>query len=226
MLPSLIPRRPIATAALLLVAPLAPCVAEELDAGFPGAPVPKVEIDVSPGLVDDLLGVTDGALAGVAAALDAFGEAGDSAEREAAEMTVEQIAAVKHVVGLAKDAVQGVQLRVYDGMDQDLAAAMFAHYEDQFDGSDWERVVRARDDGKQAQIALLRGDGAVRGVLVVACESSEAVTVRVECDLSPEKARELTNTIAGTALRLGLAEELEELVEEIREEVEEEIERR
>lgn len=178
-------------------------------------PKPKVSINLSAALLDDVFGVTNAALAGVVQTLNEHQGGGD-----AVRMTAEQLAAAKQVIELATDAVQGVRLRVYSDLEPDAAEALVAHHNASLNGDGWERVVEVNDDDERVRIALRNESDAIRGVRIIAGSGNETITIDADCDISPERAERLTQTATRIALELGLEDALEELVEEVEREFE------
>lgn len=178
-------------------------------------PKPKVSINLSAELLNDVFGVTNAALAGVVQAMNEHQEGG-----EAVRLTAEQLGAAKQVIELATDAVQGVRLRVYSDLEPAAAEALVAHHNASLDGEGWERVVEVNDNKECVRIALRNDSHAVRGVRIIAGSGKETITIDADCDLSPERAEQLTRTATKIALEFGLEDVLEEVVEEVRREFE------
>ncbi len=199
------------TAAALCLSPLAASADEPTPAELP---TPKVSITLSADLINDVFGVTNAALTGVAEAMNAH-----QGGNEAVRLTAEQIAAAKRVIGLATDSVNGVRLRVYEGLDPAVTNGLLATHNATLADEGWEQVVEVNDKKERVRIALRNSEGAVRGVRVLVLTGSETVTIDADCDLSPERVQELTRTATQIGFELGLEEALEEVVKEIQQEL-------
>lgn len=194
-------------AAAMVAVGSAPALADETAQELPK---PKVSINLSAALLDDVFGVTNAALAGVVQAMNEHQEGG-----EAVRLTAEQLGAAKQVLGLATDAVQGVRLRVYSDLEPAAAQALIASHNASLEGEGWERVVEVNDKKERVRIALRNDSQAVRGVRIIAGSGNETVTIDADCDISPERAEELTRTATKIALQFGLEDALEEVIEEV-----------
>ena len=181
-------------------------------------PTPKVSINVSADLINDLFGVTNAALTGVAEALNEH-----QGGNEAVELTANQIAAAKRVIGLATDSINGVRVRVYEQLDPAVANHLLASHNSTLAAEGWEQVVEVNDKKERVRIALRNQEGAVRGVRVLVLGGSETVSLEADCDLSPERVQELTRTATQIGFELGLEEALEEVVREVHKEIRKEI---
>lgn len=219
-----------ALSALLLIAPVelpAADVASSLSPSsritlkYADAPPATVELDLGFGLFSDLFGISDAVLDGVTEAMTKF-QADNGGDSQAVRLTQEQITAVKQVLSIAKSSVNGVQIRIYEDAGESIAP-MAAHYEQQVAKVGWDNVLRVKDDDEQVRISLHRESGSVKGALVVATDGDDAVVALVDCDLSPENAKRLSQTITKAALELGLDEVLEKAISEMRREIEREL---
>lgn len=181
--------------------------AEPTDASLPK---PKVSITLSAALMHDVFGVTNAALTGVAEALQEHQGGG-----EAVEMTAEQIQSVKQVLELVTDSITGVRLRVYEKLEPSVYESLVAAHNTRLADEGWEQVVEVNDDREQVRIALRNEEGAVRGVRILAGGGNETVSIDADCDLSPERAQQLTRTATKIAFEFGLEDALEEVVEEV-----------
>lgn len=177
-------------------------------------PTPKVSINVSASLINDLFGVTDAALSGVAEALNEH-----QGDNKAVRLTAEQIAAAKKVIGLATDSVNGVRIRVYEDLDPAISSSLLASHNATLSAEGWEQVVEVNDKKERVRIALRNQEGAVRGVRVLVLNGSETVSLDADCDLSPERVQELTRTATQIGFEFGLEEALEEVVREVHKEI-------
>lgn len=175
-------------------------------------PKPKVSINVSSSLLGSFFGVTDAALEGVVTAMR-----GHKGSSDAVPMTAEQLSAVKTVVSLAQDALQGVRIQVYEGADPALFTGLSERHEASLDSNaGWEQVIAVDEDNERVRIALRNTDGAIRNARILAVNGSETVVVDADCDVSPERAREMAEAVTKIALDLGLEKQLEKAIQEIR----------
>lgn len=186
---------------------------------YPGAPEATVEANLSFGLFNDLFGITDSALQGIAEAALRFGQKPGLESTEAVKLTAEQIAAVQKVMAIVKGSIQGVEVRAFDDLPDGTGINMMNRYAANFSEAGWEQVLKAKGKrGESIQVSLMRGEGAIRGAFVMGLENNKAFVALVRCDISPENAKQLGDTLASTALELGLAEQLQVGLEEIRKE--------
>jgi hypothetical protein len=178
-------------------------------------PPATVEVDLSQGMFRDLFGIGDAAVAGVAETLR------QSSERNGAEgtrMAAEQLAAARQIIDLAGDVVREVRVRVYDESPEGSvdAASVATKFDAQLREDDWENVVRVRDDDASVRVSLLREEGTIRGIFIVAGERDELVLANVVCDISPENIKKLTSAAAKIGLENGLQQILEEQMREMK----------
>lgn len=178
-------------------------------------PPATVEVDLSQGMFNDLFGIGDAAVAGVAETLR------QSAERNGGEgtrMAAEQLAAARQIIELASNVVHEVRVRVYDGMREgDVnAQQLAAKFDAQLRESNWDNVVVVRDNDASVRVSVLRGEGTVRGFFIVAGENDELVLANVVCDISPENVKKLTAAAAKIGLENGLQQVLEVQMREIK----------
>jgi hypothetical protein len=209
-----------AFAALVMYVGVATATAEEnstassgeigrIDFDHVGTAQKSVEVNLGSDMFGDLFGIGDAALAGVAEALSSSPQAQEGSE--AVKMAAEKAAAAREFVSIAKNVVKSVRLRAYEGL-ADAAkeqASVAAHYESQLKSGGWENTVKARDGDQNVQIAAVRGDGAIKGLFIVASEGNNLVLVNVTCDISPENAKKLTNAAVKAGLQAGLDKHLE-----------------
>lgn len=188
---------------------------------YSDAPPATVELDLGFGLFSDLFGITDAALDGVSEALAEF-QSKRGSDAQAVQLTSEQIAAVKRVLSIAKSSINGVQIRIYENAGASIAP-MAAHYQQQVANVGWDNVVRVKDDEEQVRVSIHREAGSIRGALIVATDGDDAVIALVDCDLSPENAKRLSQTIAKAALELGMDQILEKAIVEMKREIEREL---
>jgi hypothetical protein len=178
-------------------------------------PPAMVEVDLSQGMFNDLFGIGDAAVAGVAETLM------QSAERNGGEgtrMAAEQLEAARQIIQLAGDVVREVRVRVYDGMREGgvNAQQLAAKFDAQLRQGDWDNVVVVRDNDASVRVSVLRGEGTVRGFFIVAGENDELVLANVVCDISPENVKKLTSAAAKIGLENGLQQILEVQMREMK----------
>jgi hypothetical protein len=171
-------------------------------------PPPTVELDLSQGMFHDLFGLGDAAVAGVADSLLASQGDGAGATRVAAE----QLAAARQIMQLASEVVREVRIRVYRGVaDEKMKPELLAaRFDSQLRAGKWDNVVRVRDDEQSVRVSLLRNDGAVHGVFIIAGHhGQEIVLANLVCDISPENVKKLTSAATKIGLENGLAKVIE-----------------
>lgn len=175
-----------------------------------------VEIDLSPEMFGDLFGIGDAALAGVADALANSPQAKEGAA--GVKMAAEKAQAAREFVSIAKSVVKSVRVRAYEGLTNaaEEQASIIAHYDSQLKSGGWENAVRAHDGNKTAQVSLVRADGAIKGVFVVASEGNNLALVNVVCDISPENVKRLTTAAVNAGLQAGIDKKLEEVVQHMK----------
>jgi hypothetical protein len=188
--------------------------AEESAAGridFSAADLPPaaVEVDLSRGMLRDMIGLGDAAVAGAAETLLQSADAGQGGE--STRMAAEQLAALRKITQLAGEVVQEARIRAYRGLaEQDAKPDVIAaKFDDQLSEDNWDKVVRARENNQTVRVALLRNDGAVRGIFVIAGQGQELVLVNVVCDISPENIKNLTAAATKIGLENGLAQAID-----------------
>ena len=179
-------------------------------------PPANIEVDLSQGMFRDLFGIGDAAVAGVAETLLASAEENRGAE--GARLAAEQLAAARQIMQLAAEVVREVRVRVYEDLPEGSARPeeMAGKFDDQLSQGEWDNVVRVREDEASVRVSLLREDGAIRGVFVVAAENDELVLVNVVCDVSPENAKRLTSAAAKIGLENGLQQVIEMKMREMK----------
>lgn len=172
-------------------------------------PPATVEVDLSQSMFRDLFGLGDAAVAGVAEALSqSLSSEGDSPE---VRLATEQLAAARQALQLASEVIREVRIRAYTEVpDQlELIETLNSHFGDQLDANGWDQVVRAREDNESVHVSVLRSDGAVRGLFVIAGSDEEIVVANVVCDISPDNIKKLTAAATKIGLENGLRQELE-----------------
>lgn len=171
-------------------------------------PPATVEVDLSQGMFNDLFGIGDAAVEGVAESLR------QSAERNGGEgtrMAAEQLAAARQILQLASEVVREVRVRVYDQRPEGEASPqeLAAKFDAQLREGNWDNVVVVREDNSSVRVSVLRGEGTVRGFFIVAGENNDLVLANVVCDISPENVKKLTSAAAKIGLENGLQQILE-----------------
>jgi hypothetical protein len=171
-------------------------------------PAATVEVDLSQGMFHDLFGIGDAAVAGVAETLLKSSENGDA---EGTRIAAQQLAAARQIMQLAADVVREVRVRVYSDLPESGARpeAVASKFDEQLREGEWDNVVRVREDDATVRVSLLRDNGAVRGIFVIAAENDEIVLANIVCDVSPENAKKLTTAAARIGLENGLAQMIE-----------------
>jgi Domain of unknown function (DUF4252) len=178
-------------------------------------PAAAIEIDLSQGMFRDLLGLGDAAIAGMAESM--LQSADDGKGGNGTRMAAEQLAAVRQVIQLASEVVHEARVRVYrempaEGGEPEAVAALF---DDQLRAGSWDNAVRAREKNQSVRVSLLREEGAVRGIFIVAGQGSELVLVNVVCDISPANIKKLTAAATKIGLDNGLAPMIEMKMREL-----------
>jgi hypothetical protein len=176
------------------------------DADLPPA---NVEIELTQGMFNDLFGIGDAAVAGIAETLSKSGESADGGE--GVKVAAEQLEAARQILQLASEVVREVRVRGYEGAPEGVAA----HFDGKLKG-DWETLIRARKDEDNIRVSLLRNEGAIRGIFVVAANNEGLIIANVVCDVSPENAKKLTSAATKIGLENGLAQELEAKMQRMR----------
>lgn len=173
-------------------------------------PAPTVEIDLSRGMVHDLFGIGDAAVAGVAESLLQSAERSDGTA--ATRLAAEQLAAARQVLQLASEVVQEVRIRVYRGLPDDSVKpeSLAAQFDQQLRAGNWDNVVRVRENEQSVRVSLLRDEGAVHGIFIIAGnQGREIVLANVVSDISPENVKKLTSAATKIGLENGLAQVIE-----------------
>lgn len=178
-------------------------------------PAATVEVDLTNEMFGDLFGLGDAAIAGVAETLLQSAEPSPGAE--GTRLAAEQLAAARQIIQLAREVVQEVRVRAYRNLPEEhvKAETLAAHFDQQLRGQNWDNVVRVRDEQQSVRISLLRDNGAVRGIFIVAGHGREAVLANLVCDISPANIKKLTSAAAKIGLENGLAPVLEMKMREL-----------
>ena len=177
---------------------------------FVGAPPATVEVDVSQGMLAALAGIGQGAIGGISEALvESSSGQGDTAVRQSAE----HLQAVNQIVAALTGVVHEVRVRVYDDLPpaaQATRGSMIAHYQDKLRSSDWESVVRVRDDDSNVNVCVVRDANAIRGVFVMVAGDEDLVMANLVCELTPEKVHQVSNQATKIGLKVGLEKAIQD----------------
>lgn len=171
---------------------------------FDGANLPpaNIEVDLSQGMFENLFGIGDAAVAGVAETLM---KSSKGEHMEATQMAAEQLAAVRQVIGLAGKVVKEVRVRAYEKLSDDLSP----RFDQQIREGKWEKTVVARKGDENARLYIMRHNGSIRGAFVIAGAHGGQVLVNVVCDISPDNVKSLTAAATKIGLENGLLKEIE-----------------
>jgi hypothetical protein len=171
---------------------------------FDGAKLPpaNVELDLSQGMFENLFGIGDAAVAGVAETLM---KSTKSDHAEAMHMAADQLAAVRQIIGLAGKVVREVRVRAYEKMSEDLSS----RFDQQLKNGEWEKVVVLRKGDENARVFIIYRNDSIRGAFVMAGGHGGQVLVNVVCDISPDNVKNLTSA----ATKIGLDNNLQQVIE-------------
>ena len=176
-------------------------------------PPASVEVDLTHGIFGDLFGLGDAALAG---AMTAFTDSSGSNEAtEATRFAAKQLGELRSVLPLAKDVIREVRVRAY--REQHVFSEMAAQFDSQLKTGNWQCILRVRDGKMAANVSLLRSNGTIQGVFILASERDKTILANVVCDISPEKAEKLAAAITKIGLDAGLRKELERKLKQLHE---------
>ena len=177
---------------------------------FADLPSATVEVDLSQGLITDMFGIGDAAVAGVTEAL--ADSAGANKGSEGMRLAADKLAAVRQIIQTLGQVVREVHVRAYKGSpDQSgLTEKLLSHYEEKVRTGNWENMIRAQERDKTVRVAVVRSEGAIRGLFVIAVDGHDVILTNFVCDVSPENAKKLTAIAAKTGLEAGLGQMLEE----------------
>ena len=183
----------------------------------PGAGDASVQVDLPAGLLGDVVGLGDAAVAGIAESL-LQAKTQDEKLQTNVKLATEQLAGIRSILGNVQQAVGEVRVRVYQGGEDELKIdpkAVAKHYSEKLAGTEWAKIVQVRDGDESATVFLMRRDGAIRGVFVVASDGHEMAVVNVLCDISPERVKQITQQATSIGLKVGGEEQLREVLEDI-----------
>ncbi|QDT00629.1 DUF4252 domain-containing protein [Adhaeretor mobilis] len=186
---------------------------------YQDGPEAVLEVDLGKGMLTDVSGLIEAALAGlVEGLLDS--EQGD--QSQAVAQTADYVNSVQQIVAVLGSAVSEVRVRGFDRLtdeDEPARTALIAHYQQRIRNSDWDDLLRVKDHGASAVVSVLREEGAIRGLFVMGSEGNNLILVNVVCDLSPEKVKTVTKQLAELGMKFGLKKELEKAMQEIQREL-------
>jgi Domain of unknown function (DUF4252) len=180
-----------------------------IEFNHPGAAKATVEVDLTRDMFSDMFGIGDAALAGMAEALGQSPQAKEGSE--AIQQAAAQAAAMRELVGIAKNVINEVRVRVYEDLQSDSAenGGVIAHYDQQLQAGGWDQAVRVQDGDQAVRVSAMRANGAIKGLFVIAADGSDLVLVNVTCDISPENAKQLAATAVKSGLQAGLDKQIE-----------------
>jgi Domain of unknown function (DUF4252) len=180
-----------------------------VDLNYDGLPPASVEVDLSEGMANDLFGIGDAAIAGVAETLAKA--AGSNGAAEGTQLAAEQLAAARQIIEIVSQVVREVRVRAYQDLpnDEGQSTKLMAHFDKVTQAGHWQTIVRAHEDENTVSVSAVRSNGAIRGLFVVASDGDNLVLVNVVCDISPENAKKLTSVATKTGLEAGLGQAIE-----------------
>ncbi len=182
-----------------------------VDFDYADAPAATVELDLSQGMFHDLFGIGDAAVAGIADALAKSGDSDSKHGAEGAKMASDQLAAARQIVQTVGQVVQGVRLRVYQGVtDQSHKTdKLVAYYDNKLRTDNWQSILRGHEGNQMVNVWAFRNSGAIKGLFVVAADKGNLLLANVVCDISPENVQKLSTAATNSALQAGLAQFIE-----------------
>jgi Domain of unknown function (DUF4252) len=182
--------------------------AGRLDFAAANLPEANVEVDLSQDMFQDIFGIGDAALAGVAESL--LKGSGDD-KGDAPKLAAHQLEAAREIMQLASNVVREVHVRLYEGLPEgvDGPNALYKPFEEQLSAGNWETIARVRDDENLVRVAVIRNEGSVKGVFVIATDGESVALANVVCDVSPDNVKKLTSAATTIGLENGLAAQLQ-----------------
>lgn len=178
---------------------------------FEGADLPpaNIEVDLSQGMFSDLFGIGDAAIAGIA---DTLSQNSDGNKHpEATQVAAEQLEAARQILNLAGNVVREVRVRGYEEMPEGVVS----YFDSKLNDDQWETLVRVRKGDENARVSLLRQQGAVRGIFVIASDGNGLIVVNAVCDISPDNVKKLTTAATRIGLENGLAQAINEKMQKM-----------
>ncbi len=180
---------------------------------FPGAPAATVEVDLKGGILSALTGIGQAAVQGIAEALV---ESGPGSGSGAVQQSAEHLKATNAILESASRVIREVRVRVYEDLaEQGAHASMVEHYQGKLDGTEWENVIRVRDENESVIVCVLQRDSAIRGLFVMVSDRDDLVLANVVCQLTPENVKQLTKQATKIGMKVGLEDVIEEAMKEI-----------
>jgi hypothetical protein len=130
---------------------------------------------------------------------------------EAPKLAAHQLQAAREIIQLAGNVVREVHVRLYEGLPENIdgANALTKPFEEQLRSDNWETIARVRDDENLVRVAVIRNEGSVKGVFVVATDGESVALANVVCDVSPDNVKKLTSAATTIGLENGLATQLQ-----------------
>ena len=192
-----------------------PEVVGRVEFDFPHAPPATVEVDLGEGMLLDISGIAQAAIGGI---VEGLLESTQGQEQGAVRLSAKHLASAQRVVESIGGMVREVRVRVYENLPEnatDLQMSMSTHYQQKIQGSDWDNLVRVNDGQSRVNVCVLRRDGAIRGLYVMASENDEFVLVNVVCNLSPSMVQQVTKLATQIGLEVGLEQALQEAMRDI-----------
>ena len=149
----------------------------------------------------DLFGIGDAAIAGIAETVLNSVEGGTDKNKQA-KLAAEQLEAAREIAQLVGNVVREVRVRAYESLPEGTndPQKLFGPFDEQLRAAKWETIVKVREDDQIARVSVMRSDGAIQGVFVVATDGDGAVIANIVCDISPENVKKLT----AAATKIGL----------------------
>lgn len=174
----------------------------------PDAPRATFELDLSQGMFQDLFGIGDAAIAG---AVESLKQSAGKADGKESHLAAEQLEAVRQLVQLSGNLVQGVRVRVYElGKDKTAPTDKFLeYYGKKLHTGNWETVFRVHDDDQSVDVSVVRSNGSIKGLFIIGTDYENLILANVVCDVSPENMKKLGAAIANSGLQDELGQALQ-----------------
>ncbi|MGI9455412.1 MAG: DUF4252 domain-containing protein [Aeoliella sp.] len=185
---------------------------------FADAPPATLEIDLGRGLIRDLLGLGDAAVAGF---LEGLTTGSDPSAAENAEFIAQQLTSARELGDVVSEVVHEIHVRVYDGLpdNSQVGQEIAHHYTKALSEQGWESTVKIRSDNEMVRVFVHRSAESVQGVFVILAEGNDLVLANIIGDLSPEKVHQLTASATKIGVKLGLRKEIDKAIGELRREL-------
>lgn len=170
----------------------------------------NVEIDLKHGMLSAINEITKAAVDGVAQGIR------ESSESAAVQESTEHLRAVNEILGVTSQVVKEVRVRIYEGLeDGGFRNEMFVHYQDKLAGTNWDNVVRIKDNDETVVVCVLQHESAFRGVFVIFADGNDLILANVVCDMNPDTIRQLTNQATKIGMKFGLEGFIENAMSEM-----------